>query len=155
MLARETLLCGDWHAFDMCQRYPRELAECLCTFVWPLSSVDEVQRFLQVTACMVLVCCECSGMVRDLEWTVRERVALSVDLQTARVPGTHAALDVQVVAPLIWWVRVYGFFPCTHQARGTKPMLPHKLRDGRTFWGMLMFNCKFLGKRRQNHKFHN
>ena len=111
----------------------------LGSFIWPLTSLQDVRRLLSLEAIAPsdLVGFEFSGAVRSaLEASGRR--ALSVDYRACDVGGMHAILDVREVLALQRWSRVFLFPPCYQQLRADADCLDAKIEDGRAFWGCLL-----------------
>lgn len=101
----------------------------------PLTSIAEVVRLLaRPSPPTVLVGFEFSGAMRTaLE--AEGFVTLSADLRPCEIGGLHYLGDVRDLLTIQVWERAYFFPPCYQQLRGDLDCLPHKIDDGRAFWG--------------------
>ena len=134
------LICGDWPLSDIGRRWPPSIARELASFVWPLTTLDEVQRLLRCKAVRLMDVCafEFTAAVRDRNEQVHGSPTLSIDLRPSLIPGVHACLDARVVLPLRAWRRLYAFPPCTHQVLSDTTGRAAKELDGRMFWGIML-----------------
>jgi hypothetical protein len=133
-------MCGDWAVADICQRWAPPIAADLCTFIWPLRSVDEVKRLLGLPCRPYnAFVCEFTAALRDEDERVHRWPAFSIDPRDSLTPGVHACLDARDVMPLAVFSRVYALPPCTHQTLSDTTSKEAKQLDGRTFWGIAFF----------------
>ena len=134
-------MAGDWAVADICRRWPREVARELASFSWPVASMGELQRLVELPngAPVALCGCEFTASVREWYSHTWRRVAVSCDERASEVPGPHLLLDVRLVVHARVWDDAFFFVPCTHQTRSDTTSRDAKVMDGRTFWGIALF----------------
>lgn len=135
-----TIRCGDWPMSDIARRWSAAIARELASFVWPLTSLDEVRRLLRSKEIRLQDVCafEFTAAVRERNELVHGVPTMSIDLRPSLVPGIHVCLDARLVLPLRAWRRLYAFPPCTHQVLSDTTGRAAKELDGRMFWGIML-----------------
>lgn len=86
----------------------------------------------------VLVAFEFTGALRG---ALRRRGvnAISTDLRPTTAKGPHVVADVREIVPLQQWKAIFFVGPdCYQHLRADVECLPHKIADGRAFWGGAM-----------------
>ena len=84
-----TIRCGDWPMSDIARRWSAAIARELASFVWPLTSLDEVRRLLRSKEIRLQDVCafEFTAAVRERNELVHGVPTMSIDLRPSLVPG--------------------------------------------------------------------
>ncbi|KAL3920329.1 MAG: hypothetical protein SGPRY_005292 [Prymnesium sp.] len=102
-------------------------------------SVAELKRRIDTgSAPEVLVAFEFTGALRE---ALRSKGvdAMSTDLRPTMRSGPHVIADVRDVVALQHWRAIFFVGPdCYQHLRADVDCLPHKIADGRAFWGGAM-----------------
>ena len=132
-------MCGDWPRADIFARWPRDIALELCSFAWPLITLDEVCRFFRCrhAAPQNIAGCEFTRAEAEAVELAHQEITVSVDPRHALKPGAHICMDLRAVLYLKRWKRALLFPPCTHQTLSDTTAREAKQLDGRMFWGIL------------------
>ena len=122
-----------------------ELVSSLHSYDWPITDRGELLRLLvdPIISPSHLMGGEFTASMRR-SFDRRGRRSLSVDLRDCDLKGMHFRGDLRlVIAASVEvdhrWAIAFFWPPCTQQVLSDEFCLPHKIRDGRAFFGVAFF----------------